>query len=80
MAEQPIEDETNYNAGKKVSVDQIMKMDQEDESLKKYKEALLGAAAKDVYSRKKKMRDFLKIPAPLFFTLLFFLFSILIFF
>ncbi len=45
-------EDPDYKVGKKVSVNELMNMDQEDESLKKYKEALLGAAAKDVFSRK----------------------------
>mmetsp|Transcript_46573 Transcript_46573/g.74977 ORF Transcript_46573/g.74977 Transcript_46573/m.74977 type:complete len:213 (+) Transcript_46573:3-641(+) len=35
-----------YNAGAKVSVEELMNKDSEDESLRKYKEQLLGAAAK----------------------------------
>jgi len=34
-----------YKVSKKVDMDSIMKMDEEDESLRKYKEALLGKAA-----------------------------------
>jgi hypothetical protein len=41
-----------YKVGKKVTVDQLLHMDQEDESLKKYKEALLGQASTEVFSRK----------------------------
>lgn len=43
------EEETGpkYNAGKKVSINDLMKADAEDESLRKYKESLLGAASKD---------------------------------
>jgi hypothetical protein len=53
MSEHKEEEEVdNYSAGKKVSVDELMKMDAEDESLRKYKESLLGAASKNVYSRK----------------------------
>ena len=33
-----------YNAGAKVSVEELMNKDSEDESLRKYKEQLLGAA------------------------------------
>ncbi len=52
MSEHKEEEEVdNYNAGKKISVDELMKMDAEDESLRKYKESLLGAASKNVYSR-----------------------------
>jgi hypothetical protein len=35
-----------YNAGAKVSVQELLAKDAEDESLRRYKEQLLGAAAK----------------------------------
>jgi len=46
----------DYKVSKKVSVNELMKMDQEDKSLKKYKESLLGQATKDVYSPKDDPR------------------------
>jgi len=46
----------SYNAPKKVSLEQLSKMDQEDESLRKYKEALLGKAVSSAYSPKDDPR------------------------
>jgi len=43
-------DVPDYKVSKKVTVDELMTMDQQDESLKKYKESLLGAAAKSAFS------------------------------
>ena len=53
----PIEDETgpDYKVGKKVSVNEIMNMDKEDESLRKYK-ASLGLGSGEVYSPKDDTR------------------------
>jgi hypothetical protein len=51
VQEDNVED-SNYSVGKKVTVGDIMNMDKEDESLRKYKEALLGQASKEIYSRK----------------------------
>lgn len=38
------EDTTNYNPPPKKTIEEIVSLDQEDESLRKYKEALLGNA------------------------------------
>jgi len=46
----------DYKVGKKVAIDELLQMDQEDESLKKYKEALLGQASKEVFSPKDDPR------------------------
>jgi len=46
----------DYKVSKKVAVDELLKMDKSDESLKKYKEQLLGAAAKEVFSPKDDPR------------------------
>jgi len=60
MAEQPETVEDNlvpdYQVAKKVTVDQLLTMDTQDESLRKYKEALLGAAAKEVFAPKDDPR------------------------
>lgn len=45
------ESQDNYQVSKKVTVDELLNMDKEDESLRKYKESLLGQASKEVYSR-----------------------------
>mmetsp|Transcript_6913 Transcript_6913/g.9558 ORF Transcript_6913/g.9558 Transcript_6913/m.9558 type:complete len:203 (-) Transcript_6913:142-750(-) len=50
------EDQDNYKVSKKVAIDDIMKMDQEDESMKKYKESLLGQAANQVFAPKDDPR------------------------
>eukprot|EP01118_Nematostelium_gracile_P013632 TRINITY_DN5174_c0_g1_i1.p1 TRINITY_DN5174_c0_g1~~TRINITY_DN5174_c0_g1_i1.p1 ORF type:complete len:225 (+),score=72.08 TRINITY_DN5174_c0_g1_i1:55-675(+) len=50
------EEGSDYQVGKKVTVDELMKMDNEDESLRKYKEALLGKAANNVFSPKDDPR------------------------
>ena len=42
------EEQDNYKVSKKVAIDDLLKMDQEDESMKKYKESLLGQAANQV--------------------------------
>lgn len=42
----------NYKVAKKVAIGDLMKMDEEDEAMKKYKASLLGNAAKEVYARK----------------------------
>eukprot|EP01027_Heterolobosea_sp_BB2_P003539 GEZU01005353.1.p1 GENE.GEZU01005353.1~~GEZU01005353.1.p1 ORF type:complete len:200 (-),score=85.05 GEZU01005353.1:101-700(-) len=39
------DDEVGYNPGKKVSLDEVLNKQEEDESLRKYKESLLAAAA-----------------------------------
>jgi len=46
----------DYQVSKKVTVDQILTMDTADESLRKYKESLLGAAAKEIYAPKDDPR------------------------
>eukprot|EP00761_Pharyngomonas_kirbyi_P011786 gb/GECH01011812.1/.p1 GENE.gb/GECH01011812.1/~~gb/GECH01011812.1/.p1 ORF type:complete len:196 (+),score=51.18 gb/GECH01011812.1/:1-588(+) len=45
----PEEDE-NYDPGKKVSINEIMEKDKGDESLERYKQALLGSSAEGGYS------------------------------
>lgn len=42
------EDDPNYRAPAQKSVKEIVEADQEDESLRKYKESLLGGAIKEV--------------------------------
>ena len=42
------EEVTNYKAPAEKSVDEILNLDTEDESLRKYKETLLGNAASEV--------------------------------
>lgn len=42
------EDDPNYKAPAQKSVKEIVEADQEDESLRKYKESLLGGAIKEV--------------------------------
>lgn len=39
-----IEETTNYNPPPQKTIEEIVNLDQEDESLRKYKEALLGQA------------------------------------
>lgn len=40
-----------YNVAKKVTVNELLTMDQQDESLRKYKESLLGQASREVFAR-----------------------------
>jgi len=58
MTEKNEDDENSpdYKVSKKVAVGDLLKMDTEDESLRKYKEALLGKAAKEVYAPKDDPR------------------------
>ena len=52
MAEE--EDNDHYNPGAKVSVEDLMKKDQGDESLQRYKQQLLGNANLAAGKKKKK--------------------------
>lgn len=49
-----------YNVSKKVTVNELLTMDQQDESLRKYKEALLGQASQEVFAR--MCRTCLRLP------------------
>jgi hypothetical protein len=49
--EEPTTPDSDFKAPPKESIDQILNKDSEDESLRKYKEQLLGAAAKGVPSK-----------------------------
>jgi len=50
------QDGTDYKVSKKVGINDLLGMDKEDESLRKYKESLLGQASKDVYAPKDDPR------------------------
>jgi len=50
------ETQDEYQVGKKVTVNELMSMDTEDESLRKYKESLLGKAASSVFAPKDDSR------------------------
>jgi len=56
MSDDKEETKDDYQVGKKVSVNELLTMDAEDESLRKYKEALLGNAAKTVFAPKDDPR------------------------
>jgi len=54
VEEDPTSD--SYKVSKKVGINDLMKMDNEDEALRKYKESLLGNAAKEAFSPKDDPR------------------------
>jgi len=55
MADNSSDEETNYKPGEKVDINTLVNQDQEDESLRKYKESLLGNMAA-IYSPKDDPR------------------------
>ena len=63
------EKSSDYKVLKKVAVSDLLNMDQQDESLKKYKESLLGQASTNVFSRKSFSFNFIKILSSLFWTI-----------
>jgi len=46
----------DYKVSKKVAINDLLSMDKEDESLRKYKEALLGQASKEAFAPKDDPR------------------------